>query len=357
LTVDVPTDTTFTMSGDISGTDGLIVNDNPDLAGTLVLTGNNTFSGGTTIEGGALAVGSATALGAGSTTNDAGLETTASLGGNVEKINVATTYTQGDAATLLLQVVTSPNTIPALGTGVAGVNYDTLASVGVATLAGALDLNFGVASVPAQGQRYVALSAGSPLTTEFLSTTTNLLAPFTTVTTYNDTFNGTEPVDSAIVTLIKPFASFQPLTPNQTSVAKYVDSTLSYLNNNGYLGMPTGADADFFNNIVTGLNATTFSAGALGPALDELSPQRFEILHNIAFDNYAFDVQSLDDELARERTGPGGIDTSGFTFNDSQLGPELSQVKGRLLAWSPSAQPGLLSDSTRALLAGPTART
>jgi outer membrane autotransporter protein len=90
----------------------------------------------------------------------------------------------------------------------------------------------------------------------------------------------------------------------------------------------------------------------LGSALDQLSPQRYEILHNVAFDNYAFDVQSLDDELARERTGAGGVDTSGFAFNDSQLGPELSQVRSRLLAWSPAPEHGLLSDSTSAVLGG-----
>ncbi|MEI9998935.1 MAG: hypothetical protein WDO13_07085 [Verrucomicrobiota bacterium] len=87
-------------------------------------------------------------------------------------------------------------------------------------------------------------------------------------------------------------------------------------------------------------------------ALDELSPQRFEILRNVAFDNYAFDVQSLDDELARERNGRGGLDTSGFTLNDSTLGPELSLVKSRLLAWSPAPEGGLLSDSTQAVLGG-----
>ena len=111
-----------------------------------------------------------------------------------------------------------------------------------------------------------------------------------------------------------------------------------------------GATADFFNNIVTGLNVASY--GSLGHSLDELSPQRFEILRNIAFDNYALDVQNLDDEFARERSGQGGIDTSGFVFTDSQIGSQLSQVKSRLLAWSPASEPGLLSDSGELVLGG-----
>jgi uncharacterized protein YhjY with autotransporter beta-barrel domain len=120
----------------------------------------------------------------------------------------------------------------------------------------------------------------------------------------------------------------------------------------GVVNTGSGANVDFFNNIVTGLTLSSAS-GSLGQSLDELSPQRFQILQNIAFDNYAFDVQSLDNEFAREREGRGGLDTSGFSFNNQALGPELSQVKGRLLAWSPAPEThGLLSDSSQSVLGG-----
>ncbi len=338
---------------------------------TLILTGANTYAGGTTISAGALAVGdptgllhSSTALGTGSVTNGAALaalgstlETTASTGGSTEKINVTGAYTQNATGNLLLQVVSSPAPTPSMSSGTAGTNYDTLAATGAASLGGTLFLNFNAPSVPSQGQRYtVVTSAAGPVTGQFTNNTTDttgLPASFFPVTTYNDNFGNPALNNSVIITLILPFtsANFPGLTGNQNNVGTGVTNTLVTLNNAGLLGTSTGLGADFFNNIVTGLNLASYS-GTLGAALDQLSPQRFEILHNVAFDNYALDVQNLDDELARERTGTGGIDTSGFVFNDSRLGPELSQIKGRLLAWSPAPEPGLLSDSTQAVLGG-----
>jgi uncharacterized protein YhjY with autotransporter beta-barrel domain len=120
-----------------------------------------------------------------------------------------------------------------------------------------------------------------------------------------------------------------------------VDHNLNVLGNSGSLLIPTGAAKDFFDNIVTGLNIACAN-GTLGLALNELSPQRFQILRNVAFDNYALDLQNLDNELARERNGQGGIDTSGFAIYDSQLGTQLSQIKSRLQAWTPNLGLGLL---------------
>jgi autotransporter-associated beta strand protein len=325
--------------------------------GALTLTGNNSFTGGTTIGAGTLVVGSTTALGAGNVLNESTLETTATGGGTVQTIGVGGLYTQDSSGTLLLQVVSSPLPTPSISSGVAGTDYDTMAVAGAATLNGTLDLNFGGSSVASQGQRFVALMAGAPLTTLFnYPTTTNLPAPFYTVTTYNDTFGGiggTEPANSVVVTLIKPFATSYPgLTPNQRSVAGNIDDNLAILNNNGSLAMPAGVVKDFFNNIVTGLNIATYTNGELGAALDQLSPERFELLRNIAFDNYALDVQSLDNQFARERYGSGGLDTSGFTLNNSALGPQLSEVESHLLAWNPAPQSDILSDSPENVLGG-----
>jgi len=332
--------------------------------GTITLTGANSYNGGTTISAGTVVAGSAsagshssTALGNGNVINSGTLETTATLAGNTgsttEIIQVNGIYTQTAGGNLLLQVVSSPT--PSMNSGTAGTNYDTLVASGAAFLGGTLSLNFASSSVPRPGQHYVAVTAATPLTTQFLSPTkTNLAAfdpKFYTITTYNDTFGGSQPADSAIVTLLKPFASFPGLTPNQGSVAANIDSNLAILNGNGSLGTPTGITKDFFDNIVMGLNISS-NTGSLGASLDELTPQRFEILRNVAFDNYALDTQTLDDEFARERNGQGGIDTAGFAFNDRTLGSQLSQVKSRLLAWSPASVPGLLSDSGQLVLGG-----
>jgi len=335
-------------------------------SGSLILTGANTYNGDTTISAGTVVAGSATAgshsstaLGNGNVVNAGTLETTASLGSNTgsttETIQVNGTYSQTAAGTLLLQVVSSPGPTPSINSGTAGTNYDTLVSSGASFLGGTLSLNFASTSVPSPGQHYVAVTAATPLTTQFLSPTKTNLAAFDptlyTVTTYNDTFGGSQPSDSAIVTLLKPFGTFPGLTPNQGRVAGNIDNNIAILNGNGSLAMPTGNTKDFFDNIVMGLNLSIYN-GSLGASLNELSPQRFEILRNVAFDNYALDTQTLDDEFARERNGQGGIDTSGFVFNDSTIGSQLSQVKSRLLAWSPAAVPGLLSDSGPLVLSG-----
>jgi len=322
-----------------AGTAGVI----PTGTGVLTLTGANTYLGGTMINMGTLAVGSAGALSTGFVTNNATLETTATTIPNFPvsgplTINVHGAYTQNTSGILQFQVVTNQGppvtTQTAAGTG---GSYDTLAATGAAIVAGTLQLNFQAASQA--GQRFQAVSAGSSVTGTF-NTVTLTGTTFLPFTTYNNSFGGTYAADNVVVTLLQPFTSFTGLTPNQNSVATYIDNV-----------QMTAGGPGTYNNIVAGLTLAS-NAGNLGAALDQLSPQRFEILRNIAFDNYALDMQNLDDELARERNGQGGIDTAGFAFNDSTLGSQLSLVKSRLLAWSPAPEPGLLSDSVPAILGG-----
>jgi autotransporter-associated beta strand protein len=326
-------------------------------SGTLILTNANSYAGGTTINGGTLAV-SGASLGSGSVTNAAKLESTASLGlSGPQTIAIGSNYTQMAGGTLQIQVADSPSATPSTHSGVAGTDYDTTSVAGTATLAGTLALNFAAPTVPSQGQQFVVLTAGGPLTTVFATpAVTNLPKDFIPVTTYNDTFGGnlndTAPDNSVVVTLVRAFTSYGGLTSNQQAVAADVDGNLLALNRGRFLLSPSGNVKDFINNIITGLDFSTYAPDGLGSALDELSPQRFEILRNVAIDNYTFDVQSLDDQLARERYGHGGIDTSGFVMNDSALGTTLSQVKSRLLAWNPAPEHGLLSDSGDATLGG-----
>jgi uncharacterized protein with beta-barrel porin domain len=323
--------------------------------GTLILYNTaNTYAGGTFNYGGNLAVDSNGALGLGNVTNAATLETTESLGGAARTIHVAENFQQTSTGMLLLEVVSTPGAgTPLFGTGTPGVNYENLAVADNAHLGGTLDLNFGGTASVTPGQRYTVVTAGAPLTGHFnIQTTTNLPQPYFTITTENDTFNGTLPANSAIVTLMKPFASFSGLNQNQTSVANAVDADLMNLNNGGFFVMPAGAAADFFDNIISGVNTSLVTPGELALTMDQLSPERLEVFRGIAFDNAAFASQNLNDHLANLRDGMTGLDTSGFTYSDSALGSTLSQIKGHLLAWNPSSTPGVLSDSGDPVLAG-----
>ncbi|HEY0256059.1 MAG TPA: autotransporter outer membrane beta-barrel domain-containing protein, partial [Candidatus Methylacidiphilales bacterium] len=93
--------------------------------------------------------------------------------------------------------------------------------------------------------------------------------------------------------------------------------------------------------------------GNVPVALDQLSPQRLQVWRNIAFDNFGFAAQQLDDHTASRRYGQGGFDTSGFQVMDSSMPSMMSQIKSRLLAWNPSpADSGLMTDVADPILGG-----
>ena len=322
-----------------------------DGSGTVVLYNpQNLFSGGTFISSGVLAVGSAGALGRGDVINVGGiLQTTQSLGGSARTIYVGGDYLQSSHGTLLLQVVSSPYYFPSTYAGTPGINYENLVVAGSARLGGTLDLNFASNPLVIQGERYVVVTAGTTLSGSFNTITTNLHS-YLAITTMNDTFNGTMPANSAIVTLQEPFTSFPAgLNPNQTNNSQAIEQNLENLNNGGYFVNPNGTPAeDFLNNIITGLNTTIASGGDFGRALDELSPERLNLLRAIGFNNATFTSQQITTHLANERAGSSGLDTAGISYNNASLGL-LSPVKARLLAWQPAPTPGLLSDSAAPL--------
>jgi fibronectin-binding autotransporter adhesin len=87
-------------------------------------------------------------------------------------------------------------------------------------------------------------------------------------------------------------------------------------------------------------------------ALAELSPKSIEVFRNIAFDNNTFNNAQINNHLANLRDGLTGFDSSALTVNDPSMDPSLSQVKSHLLAYDPASTPGLVSDSSDALLGG-----
>jgi uncharacterized protein YhjY with autotransporter beta-barrel domain len=135
------------------------------------------------------------------------------------------------------------------------------------------------------------------------------------------------------------------LDRNQTAV-------LNYINRINAVGVNNAC----FTNLTAALLGLD-SAGSLGAAMDQLSPEKLNVFSSIAFNNASFMTQDLDDYLAHRRNqagyfqaSPGSIDTSGLTVSDPSIDPALSQVHSHLLAWTPSVTPGLLSDTANPLL-------
>ncbi len=91
---------------------------------------------------------------------------------------------------------------------------------------------------------------------------------------------------------------------------------------------------------------------SVAAALAELSPGELAIFRNVAFDNNTFNVSQLNNHLANLRDNLTGFDSSALSIRDSSLDPSLSQIHSRLLAFSPTPTPGLMSDSADAIFGG-----
>jgi len=136
------------------------------------------------------------------------------------------------------------------------------------------------------------------------------------------------------------FAQTSNLTPNQQSVAKYVDQfDMSVL---------TGDFGKLVANVAPVIN----NGQQLGAAFDQISPQKLEALARSSFNNAAFTTQYVDSHLSNVRTGVGGIDASGVNSTDNSLSPMLGQIKSHLLAWNPITTPGVATDARNPVLAG-----
>jgi uncharacterized protein YhjY with autotransporter beta-barrel domain len=155
---------------------------------------------------------------------------------------------------------------------------------------------------------------------------------------------------SALVTALGPGVPSSPLpflppgsTPNETAVVNNIDGIVT----NAIFNATNLGD---FNAVLGGvLTAAALPGAAYDHALDELDPQRFEILDNVAFDEFAFSVQDLDLFHADVRDGESGLDTSHFAVNDSTLGSQLSQVKSHLAGFDPKdmAEPKDMKDDMK----------
>lgn len=141
---------------------------------------------------------------------------------------------------------------------------------------------------------------------------------------------------------VLPSFSLAGLTPNQQAVLGSVNH-----------GISTGNVTPSFTNLAVALFNNPGGRAALATALDTLSPEKLQIFSNVALDNFGFTARQLDSHLASLRYGKGGFDTSGLQVLDSSMPSTLSQIKNRLLAFSPApASRGLVSDSASPVLGG-----
>ena len=294
--------------------------------GSLVLNAANTYSGGTTISAGNLVIANPAALGTGSVINNGTLLATLSN----HLINIGGDYTQGAGGTLQLNLVSS-------------MVYDSVhltSSTGVAHLNGTLALNLAGSFAPGAGQQFVLVATNNPVDGTFSSVTTNLPSIGGVIDYTNN------------VTVIyqKPFATLagMTLTPNQASIANYLDAHDQHISNPA------------FATLIGALNNASGTPQSLVSAFNQLTPLNFaSFTSNTTFNNATFSVQQFDSYLANHRgadgtfvAGANGPDFSGLAYNDPLVDPSLQALRGRLLAWSPEASPGLLSDSGNAVLSG-----
>jgi uncharacterized protein YhjY with autotransporter beta-barrel domain len=320
-----------TFSGTIRDADATI-NVSKSGSGTEIFAGANTYSGGTTLTSGTLGAGSPTAFGTGNFTNSGG---TLELADGNHTLNLGALFTQNSGTTLLSLVNDASS--------------DQITAGGNGHLGGNLTVNLGALSQP--GTR-----AGTiPFT---LITTTGLNNTTYATTTFQNAPSGSNPVVSYTA---------DDVVLNVTTSAVLFPTTSLNGNEQGLLGainqnlLSGNASASFttVDSALASLYAN--NPGALGSALDQLSPQAFgQFTESTAFNNASFAIAALDDYLASQRTGPDGtfaaghgtIDSSGLIVNDPSYDPTLGVIHSKLLAWNPAPSHGVISDVAAPLLGG-----
>ncbi len=256
-------------------------------AGTIVLSGLNTYSGGTALNSGTLVVNSPQALGLGDVEVNSGI-----LRADPQPINVKGNYTQNAGGILQLQV--------------AGANpgqYDSLNVGGNAVLGGTLQL-ISPGFQPKAGNQLTLVSTGGVVSGRFAQ----FLDPFATGPGFNtvdlvygrnsvllEFLNLTPPVPPptpppVIVTM--DFASFA-LTPNQLAAANLLDE--NQLN-------PKAADLMSF------LHKEPFSN--LPADLEKISPDGLTAFYEISFSNANIQRLNVEGRLDDLRSGSNGLSSN-----------------------------------------------
>jgi|CZKQ01.1.fsa_nt_gi outer membrane autotransporter protein len=244
-------------------------------AGTLILTGNNTYTGGTTINGGVLAVGNINALGTGNVIVNTG---TLQTFGGPRQIDIGGNYTQNSGGTLQLQI----------GGTTSGSQSDFLSVTGAASLGGTLSLirinNFN----PVNGARVDIIADGAGHTGAFdtVISTFGMLQP---------TVHYDEALDVYILFQLSSFSGLTGLTPNQKSVAHELDNVAN-----------DPAAAALINFL--GMEPL----GALPHDFDLIAPEELASIYEIGFSQAVVQNDNLQRRMDDIRAGSNGFCADGF---------------------------------------------
>jgi fibronectin-binding autotransporter adhesin len=167
-------------------------------AGTLTLSGANSYVGGTTVNAGTLTLGNASALGTGSasviggsldlggqaTTNDVSIGASGTLtgAGSVGAATLAGTVTPGGAGSGLITMAsatvasTSSIALQLATAGVRGTNYDALTVSGALALDGTITVSLN-GLTPAGGQSFDLIDSTGPIDVTNFTVSTDLILP------------------------------------------------------------------------------------------------------------------------------------------------------------------------------------
>ena len=118
--------------------------------------------------------------------------------------------------------------------------------------------------------------------------------------------------DISVSLLSLSLESTPGLTPNQFSIAKALD--------NAPLTTPVGQVA---------ISTESFNPSTVAANLSALSPEKLQIMHNIAVDNFGFLASQIDDHLSSSRA-TGGVDLSGLQTQRADMPASMAQLQNRL---------------------------
>ena len=308
-------------------------------SGALTLSGNNDYSGGTTLEAGTLVVANPDALGSSSVAQSGGILRTDNTN---HVIPIQGNFDQ-TGGMLVLNLNGTPS----------DASNDQVHVNGTAALNGGLTIDYTAGALaPHQTESYTVITTTGGITS---LNAAGYDTPVLQEGALRLTITGQE-IDSghdfqvtlqAIQTQFSALAGTH-LTPNQYSVASYLDRFDTTIQTGPVIAL------------LKGIDVVSVTPGQLGPYLDQLTPLNFEsFASSNAFNNASFQTQGMDEYFANHRSADGtfvssngSIDSSGLTVDDPNVDTALQTVHSRLLAWNPAPSTGLLSDTADSVLGG-----